>query len=165
MIFSRLPLWLSTILEAPVAEEGGALDFTFDVKLSEIRGCVISKLASSLAELTSRYSQGPQGSLQRRLGAQQAVRTDTVGQRGDRQARSSASQPLARRFGFRLDGPCIRSHHVSRPRQWKPFYLQHALAAFRRGMGWCRARLDAPLAGKGIRWSFNADDRTYGMGF
>ncbi|ORY91445.1 hypothetical protein BCR35DRAFT_328053 [Leucosporidium creatinivorum] len=38
MIFSRLPLWLSTIFDAPVAEEGGSLDFTFDVKLKEVRG-------------------------------------------------------------------------------------------------------------------------------
>ncbi|ORY91448.1 hypothetical protein BCR35DRAFT_298608 [Leucosporidium creatinivorum] len=37
LLFSRLPIWAARILEAPVAEEGGSLDFTFDVKLSELR--------------------------------------------------------------------------------------------------------------------------------
>jgi hypothetical protein len=37
LLFSRLPLWAARIVEAPVAEEGGSIDFTFEVKLSELR--------------------------------------------------------------------------------------------------------------------------------
>lgn len=56
MLFARLPVWGSALVDTPAAEEGGPADFTFADKLTEMSQYVCLLTLNSSQALTSRFA-------------------------------------------------------------------------------------------------------------